>query len=106
MIRFIEEIVWVKLTNKMNLAKCHGYYLQHAKETCLVGMRGDFQFDRERLKNVIIAQRREQSQKPNELYEIIESIAPGASFLEIFGRRNNLRSHWTTIGNELDTPAK
>ena len=23
------------------IAKGHGYYLQHAKETCLVGMKGD-----------------------------------------------------------------
>ena len=51
--------------------------------------------------NVIVAERRAQSQKPNEIYEYIEQLLPGGYFLEIFGRRNNLRSGWVTIGNEL-----
>jgi N6-adenosine-specific RNA methylase IME4 len=35
----VDEIVWVKQTVHRRLAKSHGYYLQHAKETCLVGLR-------------------------------------------------------------------
>mmetsp|Transcript_3197 Transcript_3197/g.8630 ORF Transcript_3197/g.8630 Transcript_3197/m.8630 type:complete len:410 (-) Transcript_3197:35-1264(-) len=33
----VDEIVWVKSTVNRRLAKSHGYYLQHAKEVCLVG---------------------------------------------------------------------
>ncbi len=33
------DIAWVKRTVNRKLAKCHGYYLQHAKETCLVGIK-------------------------------------------------------------------
>ena len=33
---FVDEIVWVKVTNSRRLAKSHGFYLQHAKEVCLV----------------------------------------------------------------------
>ena len=33
------DIVWLKRTVNRKLAKCHGYYLQHAKETCLVGIK-------------------------------------------------------------------
>jgi mRNA (2'-O-methyladenosine-N6-)-methyltransferase len=37
---FVDEIVWVKVTNSRRMAKSHGFYLQHAKEVCLVGRRG------------------------------------------------------------------
>ncbi len=36
----MDEIVWVKMTVNRRLAKSHGYYLQHAKEVCLVGKKG------------------------------------------------------------------
>ena len=51
--------------------------------------------------DVIFSQRRGQSQKPTEVYELIERLVPGGSYLEIFGRRNNLRDYWVTVGNEL-----
>jgi len=52
--------------------------------------------------DVIYSERRGQSQKPTEIYEMIEEIfGEKGRFLEIFGRRHNLRSKWTTIGNEL-----
>ena len=37
----VDEIVWVKMTVNRRLAKSHGYYLQHAKEVCLVGKKGN-----------------------------------------------------------------
>jgi mRNA m6A methyltransferase catalytic subunit len=52
--------------------------------------------------DVIYSERRGQSQKPTEIYEMIEEIfGPHGRFLEIFGRRHNLRDKWTTLGNEL-----
>eukprot|EP00002_Diphylleia_rotans_P032540 TRINITY_DN6846_c0_g1_i1.p1 TRINITY_DN6846_c0_g1~~TRINITY_DN6846_c0_g1_i1.p1 ORF type:complete len:433 (+),score=98.78 TRINITY_DN6846_c0_g1_i1:44-1342(+) len=33
----VDDIVWVKRTVNRKLAKGHGFYLQHAKENCLVG---------------------------------------------------------------------
>lgn len=85
-------------------AKGHGYYLQHAKETCLVGRKGDMdpsQTQKGIGSDVIYSQRRGQSQKPEELYELIEKLCPNGTYLEIFGRKNNLRDYWVTIGNEL-----
>ncbi|KAF9582096.1 hypothetical protein BGW38_000651, partial [Lunasporangiospora selenospora] len=35
--RYVDDITWVKQTVNRRMAKGHGYYLQHAKETCLVG---------------------------------------------------------------------
>ena len=99
----IDEIVWIKQTVNGKIAKGHGYYLQHAKETCLIGYKGDlkhlvrYKID----SDIIFSQRRGQSQKPEEIYEIAENLVPNGYFLEIFGRRNNLHNGWVTIGNEL-----
>ena len=127
----VDEVVWVKKTVTGKMAKGHGFYLQHAKETCLVGFKGDLGkfmkkfgtsmkrpamscpekgqegFDIRKFTgntvfgDVIFSKRRGQSQKPNEIYELIEDLVPNGFYLEIFGRRNNLRNKWLTIGNEL-----
>lgn len=39
--RLVDEIVWVKMTVNRRLAKSHGFYLQHAKEVCLVARKGE-----------------------------------------------------------------
>ncbi|KAJ2078503.1 hypothetical protein H4R24_004422 [Coemansia sp. RSA 988] len=100
---YVDDITWVKQTVNRRMAKGHGYYLQHAKETCLVGKKGaDPQtLQRSVASDVIFSERRGQSQKPEEMYEIIEQLIPGGNYLEIFGRKNNLRDYWVTIGNEL-----
>ena len=51
--------------------------------------------------DAIFSLRRGQSQKPNELYEIAEKLIPNGYYLELFGRRNNLRKGWITLGDEL-----
>lgn len=101
--RLVDEITWVKRTVNRKLAKSHGFYLQHAKETCLVGLKGkepDIMVGNV-ASDVIYSERRGQSQKPIEIYEIIEALVPNGSYLEIFARRNNLRDGWVSLGNEL-----
>mmetsp|Transcript_13151 Transcript_13151/g.16490 ORF Transcript_13151/g.16490 Transcript_13151/m.16490 type:complete len:225 (+) Transcript_13151:2011-2685(+) len=75
---FVDDITWVKSTVNGRLAKGHGFYLQHAKESCLVGMKGNRP---ESLQgnispDVIVSQRRGQSQKPEEIYKLIETLVP------------------------------
>ena len=101
---FVDEIVWVKVTNSRRMAKSHGFYLQHAKEVCLVGRRGA---DPPGLRDgavgsdIIFAPRRGQSQKPTEIYQLIEELVPNGRYLEIFARKNNLRDYWVSVGNEV-----
>eukprot|EP01025_Chloroclados_australasicus_P006822 TRINITY_DN12175_c0_g2_i1.p1 TRINITY_DN12175_c0_g2~~TRINITY_DN12175_c0_g2_i1.p1 ORF type:complete len:275 (+),score=46.56 TRINITY_DN12175_c0_g2_i1:32-826(+) len=99
----VEEIVWVKVTVNQRLARSHGFYLQHAKEVCLVGKRGADPANTQKgvLSDVIVAERQGQSQKPGEIYELIEALVPGGKYLEIFARKNNLRNYWVSIGNEV-----
>lgn len=100
---YVDDITWVKQTVNRRMAKGHGYYLQHAKETCLVGRKGKDPIGCQHNigSDVIYSQRRGQSQKPEELYQLIEQLVPNGKYLEIFGRKNNLRDFWVTIGNEL-----
>ena len=106
----VDEIVWVKCTVNRRLAKSHGYYLQHSKELCLVGRKGPPPPSPDAAaaaapaaigSDVIYAERRGQSQKPEEIYQLVEALCPGGAYLEIFGRKNNLRDFWVTVGNEV-----
>lgn len=51
--------------------------------------------------DVIFSERRGQSQKPEEIYQLIEALVPDGKYLEIFARRNNLRNYWVSVGLEL-----
>lgn len=100
---YIDDICWIKASVNSKIAKGHGYYLQHSKETCLIGVKGNpwNRVKRGAMEDCIFSKRRGQSQKPNEIYEMIENFIPDGHYIEIFGRRNNLRDGWITIGNEL-----
>jgi mRNA (2'-O-methyladenosine-N6-)-methyltransferase len=109
-----DHVAWRKLTVNRRTANSHGFYLQHAKEVCLVARRrgaagaaGDA--GEAAAANaaggvacsVINAERRGQSQKPEESYRLAEALAPRGRYLEVFGRKNNLRDGWVTVGNEV-----
>jgi len=100
---FCDEICWAKESLKGKLIKGNGFYLQHAKESCLIGKKGNPRKSEKgkEIGDCIFSKRRGQSQKPDEIYEMIETLVPDGYYLEIFGRRNNLRNSWITIGNEL-----
>jgi len=101
--KVVDEITWVKKTVNGKIAKGHGFYLQHAKESCIIGVKGDIsdKISKNIGCDVIFSERRGQSQKPEEIYQLIERMIPNGFYLEIFGRRNNVRDKWVTIGNEI-----
>ena len=39
--KLVDEVTWIKQTVNGKIAKSHGYYLQHSKETCLIGLKGN-----------------------------------------------------------------
>lgn len=105
MIRLVGDISWVKLTSKGIIAQGNGFYLQHAKETCFVAQKGSSACINAdcigKIDDVIVSKRKGQSQKPQEIYDVIESLVPDGFYCEIFGRLNNLRNNWVTIGDEI-----
>lgn len=63
--KVIDIINWIKKTVNGKIAKGHGFYLQHAKESCIVGYKGDFKnYEKNKACDVIFSERRGQSQKP------------------------------------------
>jgi len=93
-----------------------GHWLNHTKEHCLVGLKGEephgllpdgfeekfnFKIDLD----VIVSEVRETSRKPDELYLMIDRLMgekrDTARKLEIFARENNLREGWLSLGNQL-----
>mmetsp|Transcript_9336 Transcript_9336/g.28061 ORF Transcript_9336/g.28061 Transcript_9336/m.28061 type:complete len:235 (-) Transcript_9336:492-1196(-) len=72
--RVIDELVWVKTTKYRRLAKSHGYYLQHAKEVCIVARKGrQSSLHSAFCQDLLLSSRRGQSQKPEEIYTVAES---------------------------------
>mmetsp|Transcript_9337 Transcript_9337/g.28072 ORF Transcript_9337/g.28072 Transcript_9337/m.28072 type:complete len:283 (-) Transcript_9337:492-1340(-) len=70
----IDELVWVKTTKYRRLAKSHGYYLQHAKEVCIVARKGrQSSLHSAFCQDLLLSSRRGQSQKPEEIYTVAES---------------------------------
>jgi mRNA (2'-O-methyladenosine-N6-)-methyltransferase len=75
--------------------------LNHAKEHCLVGVKGNPQCNRGIDCDVIVSLVRETSRKPDEIYNLIERLSPGTRKLELFGRPHNVWAGWLTLGNQL-----
>ncbi|GAB5030502.1 n6-adenosine-methyltransferase 70 kda subunit [Nannochloropsis oceanica] len=113
--RQLEEIIWIKTNQLQKVIRTGrtGHWLNHSKEHCLVGVKGNFvttglhgaagrtHLNRYVDCDVIVAEVRETSRKPDEIYDIIERMCPGARKIEIFGRKHNIREGWITVGNQL-----
>ncbi|KEJ83175.1 MT-A70 family protein [Oxytricha trifallax] len=101
--RIVDQVVWVKKGIKAELKNRQGYYLRHSKEICLVGLKGKEPEGTVHFKvsDIIESVPGGNSEKPVEIKKIIERMVPNGMYCEIFGRKNNLRHGWVTIGNEL-----
>nr|CAH8860815.1 unnamed protein product [Trichobilharzia regenti] len=101
----IDEIIWVKTNQLQRLIRTGrtGHWLNHGKEHCLVGVKGNPKGVNKGLDcDIIVSEVRETSHKPDEIYGIIERLSPGTRKLELFGRPHNLQPNWITLGNQLD----
>lgn len=89
--------VWSKLT-KNSLPKIGmGYWSRKQCEICLLFTRGSPRRLSKGVRQLIQAQRREHSRKPDEQYERIEALVTGP-YLELFARTS--RPGWTAWGDE------
>lgn len=99
------EITWIKLSENNKLQSNVSGMLRSAKEILLVFKFGDYS-KRQKISSlgvdVIFNPRLKRNQKPDEIYIRLEEIFENGRFLEVFGRNNNVRVNWTTIGNQLE----
>ncbi|CAM8951300.1 unnamed protein product [Rhodiola kirilowii] len=99
----VEEIIWVKTNQLQRIIRTGrtGHWLNHSKEHCLVGIKGDPEVNRNIDTDVIVAEVRETSRKPDEMYPLLERISPRTRKLELFARMHNTHSGWMSLGNQL-----
>ncbi|XVF29798.1 hypothetical protein REPUB_Repub16aG0002200 [Reevesia pubescens] len=113
--RRCEDICWVK-TNKTNatpgLQHDSHTIFQHSKEHCLMGIKGTVRRSTDGHiihanidTDVIIAEEPSygSTQKPEDMYRIIEHFALGRRRLELFGDDHNIRDGWLTVGKGLSS---
>lgn len=101
----IDEIIWVKTNQLQRIIRTGrtGHWLNHGKEHCLVGVKGNPKGVNKGLdSDVIVAEVRATSHKPDEIYGIIERLSPGTRKVELFGRPHNVQPNWITLGNQLE----
>jgi N6-adenosine-specific RNA methylase IME4 len=111
--RRCEDIVWIK-TNRHNFKRrypnTNDTLLQHTKEHCLVGIRGqvkrgvDGHFIHANIDTDVIVSEEPplgSNEKPQELYRIIERFCLGRKRIELFGEDHNRRPGWLTLGKSL-----
>lgn len=87
--------VWIKPQMGM------GNYWRVSHEFLLLGVRGRMPFSNNAQRSWLIHRRREHSQKPYAVREIIEKVSPGP-YLELFGRVEIPNSQWTVFGNQVE----
>ena len=101
--KVVEWLVWIKRNPKTNcISQTTGNVLRRGKELCLLCRKGipdstRYQFSVDVLESPVSLQ----SGKPRALYQLIERLVPNGRYLELFGRLQNVRTGWTTVGNEL-----
>ena len=94
---------WIKTSITGQTVPSNGYFLQHCKETYIVGKKGKVldDFNIKEFEDAILCPRGRQSHKPEKLYEFVEKMFPDGLFLEIFARGHNLREGWVSLGLEV-----
>ncbi|KFK40719.1 hypothetical protein AALP_AA2G032000 [Arabis alpina] len=113
--RRCEDICWVK-TNKASAAPTLRHdsrtVFQRSKEHCLMGIKGTVRRSTDGHiihanidTDVIIAEEPlyGSTQKPEDMYRIIEHFALGRRRLELFGEDHNIRAGWLTVGKGLSS---
>jgi len=75
-----------------------GFWFRGQIEVCLLGVRGNVKAFRSQKQNFIQAKVRKHSQKPDELYEIIESLDLNPK-IELFARER--RDGWDAVGLDV-----
>lgn len=88
---------WGKMARNGNIAFGAGYLYRSAAELWLLGTRGKPKPTSHSIRNLILAERREHSRKPDQMHTDLEALFAGP-YLELFARQQ--RPGWDAWGNE------
>ncbi len=97
--RYVTGGAWHKRTKHGKTAFGTGYVLRSACEPILIGKIGEPKASKS-VRNIIDAEARGHSRKPDDQYDFCERLAPQAvKFVELFARQR--RAGWDAWGNEV-----
>jgi mRNA (2'-O-methyladenosine-N6-)-methyltransferase len=102
----VDRLVWIRtLSNETKVEIAKGKFFMRSSVMCLVGYKspsGDRVEFRSKIANdIIVSDIKKNSQKPDQLYTIIDLMMPGCKKVEIFAKNNNLKNGWLSMGNEI-----
>ena len=78
---FVQELLWVKTNQLQRIIRTGrtGHWINHSKEHCLIGIKGKPQINNNIDCDVVCAEVRETSRKPDEMYDLLERCAATAA---------------------------
>ncbi len=96
-------VTWGKLTKNNNLVSGSGVTVRHNTEKLYIFAKGNVKeiSTYHRMQDLVMAQVRGESIKPEQIYTEIYKLVPQGYFLEIFARSNNIRPNYVSVGNML-----
>jgi N6-adenosine-specific RNA methylase IME4 len=97
--RYVTGGAWAKTTPSGRLVFPTGYVWRGTAEFLLVGAIGAPRWASRRERNLIVAERREHSRKPDAVYGLVERLIPSGPYAELFARQR--RQGWDAFGDEL-----
>ena len=90
---------WVKTKKDGQPLAGMGSYTKSNAELCLLAMRGHIKSVDKTVRQIVMAERRKHSQKPNEVRERIEKLFGEVQRIELFAREH--AEGWDCWGNEV-----
>ena len=91
-------LTWVKLTKLSEQPRLGlGHWLKNCTEHCLLAVKGSPKVSLTNQRTVLVAPARGHSRKPNEFYELVESLCIGRK-LDMFSTEK--RDGWEQMGND------
>lgn len=98
-------VTWEKITKAGNTRIGNGHWFRSATEHCIIATKGkvpafgSHSAIARKTPNLIKAERREHSRKPEEFYRLVEEVCQGSK-LEMFARQK--RQGWDSWGDQVD----
>eukprot|EP00924_Labyrinthula_sp_SR-Ha-C_P016187 snap_masked-scaffold_4-processed-gene-21.51-mRNA-1 protein AED:1.00 eAED:1.00 QI:0/-1/0/0/-1/1/1/0/2106 len=102
---FLGRLLWIKTSKSGKVATTLGTVVGSCVEECLISVKGEL--PRKMVRRYIgpeclFGLKRGNSEKPVEFYDLIDDLfTSDTKKVELFGRNNNLRRNWTTVGIDL-----
>ncbi|KAI8905231.1 hypothetical protein EDD86DRAFT_212483, partial [Gorgonomyces haynaldii] len=96
--KYVENFCWIKLTMDNKIKRDEGQYFQKSKETLYIFRKeGKLELRHQRSADCEFEFVKPDNQKPQFVYEMIETLLPDQAYLELWAHPKQSRSNWKQI---------